>query len=139
MIVALAAEESSSVIPKVSVRALEQFAFGPVPRLLIWMAQINEDSVGTLVGTPIVSTRRGGEGLYVVDLYVEPRARGSGIASSLIGKAMREGAYQFVKLEVASRNDAAIGFYEKRGFSAVAGEQTMFLEASALALFLTKF
>ena len=57
--------------------------------------------------------------LYVTDLWVDGRARGKGIGSTLLQRAAADAAEHdcsHVVLDVDSRNTAAIAYYERRGF-----------------------
>ncbi len=104
---------------------------GVVPRLtgeklvasldLIDVLVAEEDGrlLGACLGLLTFSTWRGEKGLYVVDLFVEPAARGKAIGEKLLRVAAQRGAMRgvrFIKLEVDETNTGAQRFYERIGF-----------------------
>jgi GNAT superfamily N-acetyltransferase len=71
----------------------------------------------------VVSLRREGSRLYVVDLlYVRPAARGKGVADELMRAAAeyaRTNGADVLELTVLEDNDAARHFYERLGFTTI--------------------
>ena len=82
---------------------------------------------------PDFSTHRGEPGVYIQDLYVTPKARGTGLARALLAAVMRHQGWgaQFMTLGVSPENAAAIRFYAKTGFTQ-RGYEMMILEGSPL-------
>jgi ribosomal protein S18 acetylase RimI-like enzyme len=115
----LARDIGSPVKPKVTPTNLRTLGFGSNPLLLLWVAELDGRVIGYCVGNFIYSTWRGAPGLYVVDLYVDPEARGARIGERLLRAAVRE-AWQkgarFVRLDVGNGNHGAARFYERVGF-----------------------
>ena len=77
------------------------------------------------------STWRGAPGLYVVDLFVLPEARGHNVGLDLLRcSAQRFAARgaQFIKLEVDETNLGAERFYARLGFTKKAEDRLHILE-----------
>ena len=76
--------------------------------------------IGACLGLMTFSTWRGAPGLYVVDLFVRPEARGRNIGLKLLGcsarRFARRGA-EVIKLEVDETNASAQRFYARLGFA----------------------
>lgn len=75
--------------------------------------------LGACLGLMTFSTWRGAPGLYVVDLFVLPEARGRNIGLDLLRCQARRFAArgaQFIKLEVDETNTGAERFYARLGF-----------------------
>jgi ribosomal protein S18 acetylase RimI-like enzyme len=76
--------------------------------------------VGACLGLMTFSTWRGAPGLYVVDLFVLPEARGRNVGLDLLRCSARRFAgrgAQFIKLEVDETNTGAERFYARLGFN----------------------
>ena len=88
---------------------------------------------GMVIYYPDFSTHRGLPGLYVQDIYVEPAARGTGLARDLLAEALRHQTWgaQYICLGVSPANTAATRFYTKCGFT-WRGYQMMILDGPAL-------
>lgn len=87
-----------------------------------WSVAVAED--GTWLGQ--ACARRFGDRLYVVEVYVTPSLRGSGVASDLLHEMRRWGrahGFEELWLDVAEPQTAARRFYEREGFEAT-GVQT---------------
>ncbi len=82
---------------------------------------------------PDFSTHRGEPGVYVQDIYVAPKARGTGLARALLAEVMRHQTWgaRFITLGVSPDNAAATRFYAKTGFVA-RGYQMVILDGKAL-------
>lgn len=95
--------------------ALHAAAFGPRPLI---HAVIHPR--GMVIYYPDFSTHRGEPGLYVQDLWVDPAARGTGLARALLKAAMARQDWQarYICLGVSPDNLAANRFYAKTGFHA---------------------
>jgi ribosomal protein S18 acetylase RimI-like enzyme len=75
--------------------------------------------IGACLGLMTFSTWRGAPGLYVVDLFVRPEARGRNVGLELLRCSARRFALrgaEFIKLEVDETNAAAQRFYARLGF-----------------------
>lgn len=74
----------------------------------------------------IAAQRQNPETVYLYSLWLDPAARGRGLARRLVAAAVdwaRATHVQTVKLRVAADNAAALGVYESLGFT-VAHDQT---------------
>ncbi len=87
--------------------------------------------IGACLGLMTFSTWRGAPGLYVVDLFVLPEARGRNVGLDLLRfQAQRfagRGA-RFIKLEVDETNTGAERFYARLGFNKKAEDRLHILE-----------
>lgn len=95
--------------------------------------------LGACLGLMTYSTWRGVRGLYVVDLYVEPEARGRKLGEALLRALARRAAArgaQFIKLEVDGSNRGAERFYARLGFDKKAEDRLHILEQDRLQHFI---
>lgn len=96
-------------------------ALAAVPPLLAGvLAERDGEVAGLCLWFPWFSTWRGRRGIYVQDLYIAPRARRSGLAKALLGKAAHQAkatGATFLRLDVDSGNAAGIALYESIGFT----------------------
>ena len=108
--------------------ALAQALFAPAPLIFALIAD-----QGMALYYPDFSTPRGEPGVYIQDLYVTPKARGTGLARALLAAVMRHQGWgaQFMTLGVSPENTTAIRFYAKTGFTP-RGYEMMILEGSPL-------
>lgn len=90
---------------------------------------------GAVLFAPVFSTVRGGPGMFVSDLWVDPAHRGAGLGASLIGSAAeRAGGLWgacFMRLAVHDANERAQGLYQRLGFEPVGAETAMVLAGEA--------
>ena len=87
--------------------------------------------LGACLGLMTFSTWRGAPGLYVVDLFVLPEARGRNVGLELLRcSAQRFAARgaQFIKLEVDETNTGAERFYARLGFNKKSEDRLHILE-----------
>ena len=114
--------------PVGSEQVLSQALFAPSPLIHAVIAD-----QGMAFYYPDFSTHRGQPGVYIQDIYVTPRARGTGLATSLLAAVLRHQSWgaQFMTLGVSPDNAAALRFYAKAGFVA-RGYQMMILDGNAL-------
>ena len=84
---------------------------------------------GMVIYYPDFSTHRGQPGLYIQDLYVQPQARGTGLARALVAATLTHQTWgaQYICLGVHPSNIAATKFYTKCGFT-YRGYEMMILE-----------
>ena len=96
--------------------------------------------LGACLGLMTFSTWRGAKGLYVVDLFVAPGARGRNLGVMLLresaARAFKRGA-RFIKLEVDRTNTRAERFYERLGFNLKAEDRLHILEQDQLKEFIS--
>lgn len=96
--------------------------------------------LGACLGLMTFSTWRGVPGLYVVDLFVAPEARGRNIGLDLLRCSARRFAKrgaQFIKLEVDETNTGAERFYARLGFTKKTEDRLHILEQDRLAAFIS--
>ena len=87
--------------------------------------------IGACLGLMTFSTWRGCRGLYVVDLFVLPQARGRNAGLALLRASARRFAArgaQFIKLEVDETNSGAERFYARLGFAKKTEDRLHILE-----------
>lgn len=87
--------------------------------------------IGACLGLMTFSTWRGAPGLYVVDLFVLPEARGRNVGLELLRCSARRFAArgaQFIKLEVDETNTGAERFYARLGFNKKSEDRLHILE-----------
>ena len=85
----------------------------------VTLAEDETGLLGACLALLTYSTWRDAKGLYVVDLFVDPRARTGGVGLKLLREAARRGrakGARFIKLEVDRTNLGAERFYERLGF-----------------------
>ena len=96
--------------------------------------------LGACLGLMTFSTWRGAPGLYVVDLFVLPEARGRNVGLQLLRcsarRFARRGA-QFIKLEVDETNTGAERFYARLGFTKKTEDRLHILEQDGLSAFIS--
>jgi ribosomal protein S18 acetylase RimI-like enzyme len=76
--------------------------------------------IGACLGLMTFSTWRGAPGLYVVDLFVLPEARGRNAGLALLrfqAQRFASRGARFIKLEVDETNTGAERFYARLGFN----------------------
>lgn len=110
-------------------------------RDLIDVVVADEDGrlLGACLALMTFSTWRGTRGLYIVDLFVAPEARGRNIGLELMKHATRRGVARgarFIKLEVDTANEGAARFYERIGFARKDEDRLFILEQDGLSNFL---
>lgn len=96
--------------------------------------------IGACLGLMTFSTWRGCRGLYVVDLFVLPEARGRNVGLALLHCAAQRFAArgaQFIKLEVDETNTGAERFYERLGFSKKPEDRLHILEQDGFRTFIS--
>jgi ribosomal protein S18 acetylase RimI-like enzyme len=125
----------------------EHIGTGFVPKLtgeklarsmdLIDVVVAEEDGrlIGACLGLMTFSTWRGAPGLYVVDLFVLPEARGRNVGLALLRCSARRFAKrgaEFIKLEVDETNTGAERFYARLGFTKKTQDRLHVLEQDKL-------
>jgi ribosomal protein S18 acetylase RimI-like enzyme len=115
MVHGLARDTATDVIPKLTPQSL----IGNRDLIDVTIAQDPEGLLGACLTLLTYSTWRDARGLYVVDLFIDGRARNRGIGLKLLREAARRGrakGARFIKLEVYHTNEGAARFYERLGF-----------------------
>ena len=96
--------------------------------------------VGACLGLMTFSTWRGARGLYIVDLFVMPEARGCNVGEKLLRLSATRAAARgaaFIKLEVDETNTGAERFYERLGFKKKTEDRLHILEQDRLNQFIS--
>jgi ribosomal protein S18 acetylase RimI-like enzyme len=104
------------------------------------VAEGNGRLTGACLGLMTYSTWRGARGLYVVDLFVLPEARGRNIGQALLRASARRFAArgaQFIKLEVDEGNSGAGRFYARLGFAKKTEDRLRILEHDEFTSFIS--
>ena len=105
--------------------------FGPFPVFRAQIAELDEAVTGAILYSPVFSTRLGGPGAFVSDLWVAEAQRGAGLGQTLLAHAAEaarsEWGAVYLKLAVYDDNKRARQFYERLGFAALDGETTLIL------------
>jgi ribosomal protein S18 acetylase RimI-like enzyme len=115
MVHGLARDTGSDVIPKLTPESL--IAHGDL--IDVTIAEEGGAILGACLTLLTYSTWRDAKGLYVVDLFIDGKARNRGIGLRLLREAARRGrarGARFIKLEVYHTNEGAARFYERLGF-----------------------
>lgn len=97
---------------------IRRFGFGAAPAFETLIAEIDGDFAGICLFFPSFSTWHGRPGVYVQDLYVEPRFRGFRIGEKLLRRlaaVTRERGGRYIRLAVDTGNHRAQAFYERVG------------------------
>ncbi len=115
---------------------LVRAGWGDAPAFRAQLAETDR-VVGAALYGPVFSTRIGGAGVYVSDLWVASGARGRNLGCRLLAAVLADAtalwAARFLKLEVDEANPAARRFYARLGFAPRAGQTTMILDAAGCA------
>ena len=110
--------------------------FGPRPYAEVLIAEQDGDPVGFALFFHNFSTFEGRPGLYLEDLYVEPRARGCGAGKALLSRLAQLAVERdCARLEwwVLDWNEPSIAFYRSLGARAM-DEWTVYrVDGTALA------
>ncbi|BCH23973.1 GNAT family N-acetyltransferase [Mesorhizobium sp. L-8-3] len=97
---------------------LRRHGLGPHKAFSGLIAEIGGEFAGMCLYFPSFSTWRGTSGVYVQDLFVEPRFRGRNIGERLIRRLAsltREQGGTYLRLAVDVDNVSAQAFYERLG------------------------
>jgi ribosomal protein S18 acetylase RimI-like enzyme len=115
MVKGLARDTGAGVIPRLTAENL----IASRDLIDVTVAEDEAGILGACLALLTYSTWRDAKGLYVVDLFVDARARNGGIGLRLLREAARRGrakGARFIKLEVDRTNAGAERFYERLGF-----------------------
>ena len=109
--------------------------FGPRAFARALIGESGGGLAGLALFTPVFSTVRGGAGVRVSDLWVDPAARGQGLGLRLLAGVARDARAgweaRFLRLSVHDDNRAARRFYEASGFAPAGHETAMILAGAA--------
>jgi ribosomal protein S18 acetylase RimI-like enzyme len=97
---------------------LMRHAFGEVRLLSSEIAEIGSEFAGMCLHFPIFSTWMGRPGVFVQDIYVEPKFRGSKVGEALlrhVARLCRARGGRYLRLSVDADNLGAQGFYNRLG------------------------
>lgn len=135
MVQGLARHAGGRVVPKLTGEGLLQ----ALDLIDVVVAEKGGRLLGACLCLMTYSTWRGARGLYVVDLFVEPEARGRNAGEALLresaARAARKGA-TFIKLEVDETNTGAERFYARLGFAKKPEDRLHVLEQDRLETFI---
>ena len=136
MVHGLARDTGATVTPKLTAEKLSA-AHDLIDTVV---AEENGRLTGACLGLMTYSTWRGARGLYVVDLFVLPEARGRNIGQALLRASARRFAArgaQFIKLEVDEANGGAERFYARLGFAKKTEDRLHILEHDEFTSFIS--
>ena len=136
LIRALAAYEREPEAVEATVGGLRDHLFGPSPRVFAHVAEQNGAVVGIAVWFLSFSTWTGRHGIYLEDLFVDPEARGGGVASALVrARAAEAGSRGCARMDwaVLDWNTPAKDFYRRLGARHNAGWEPWRLDGAELA------
>jgi GNAT superfamily N-acetyltransferase len=101
-----------------SISDLEQSLFGTNPQVYCLIAELENEVTGFAVWHLNYSTWLGKHGIYLEDLYVDPKYRGQGHGKALLRKLAQicvESGYKRLQWWVLDWNQSAINFYKSIG------------------------
>ena len=137
MVHGLARDTGADVVPKLTAQGL----IGNSDLIDVTIAEDANVILGACLTLLTYSTWRDAKGLYVVDLFIDGKARNQGIGVMLLREAARrsraKGA-RFIKLEVYDTNVGAARFYERLGFVKNDKDRLFVLEDDKVTEFLTE-
>jgi GNAT superfamily N-acetyltransferase len=97
------------------------------------LAERGSDAVGLCLWLSYFSSWRG-PGVYIQDLFVDPRERSSGLGRQLLARAAADGARAggcFIRLAVDIGNARAVPFYTRFGFTETIEDRMFMLGGEA--------
>ena len=136
MVRGLASDTGSDVVPKLTPENL----IAARDLIDVTIAEDGGAILGACLTLLTYSTWRDAKGLYVVDLFIDGKARNRGIGLKLLRQAGRRGrakGARFIKLEVNHTNDGAARFYERLGFVRSDKDRLFVLEDDKVTAFLS--
>ena len=101
-----------------SISDLEQSLFGTNPQVYCLIAELENEVTGFAVWHLNYSTWLGKHGIYLEDLYIDPKYRGQGHGKALLRKLAQicvERGYKRLQWWVLDWNQSAINFYKSIG------------------------
>jgi GNAT superfamily N-acetyltransferase len=135
MVKGLARDTGADVVPRLTPENL----IASRDLIDVTIAEDETGLLGACLALLTYSTWRDAKGLYVVDLFVDPRARNGGVGLKLLREMARRGrakGARFIKLEVDRTNIGAERFYERLGFVRNDKDRLFVLEDDKVTSFL---
>lgn len=132
---ALATYEREPDAVKATPEGLAALLFGAEAKVFAHVAEQDGRVVGMAVWFFNFSTWTGRHGLYLEDLFVDPEARGGGVARALfeaLGQAAKEHDCARIDWGVLDWNELAMGFYRKLGGRHMEGWEPWRIDGEAL-------
>lgn len=136
MVHGLARDTGSDVIPRLTPESLVENG----DLIDVTLAEDEGGILGACLTLLTYSTWRDAKGLYVVDLFIDGKARNRGVGLKLLREAARRGrakGARFIKLEVYNTNEGAARFYERLGFVKNGKDELFILEDDKVTAFLS--
>jgi len=133
---ALATYERQPDAVKATADALAALLFGDDPKVFAHVAEQDGAVVGIAVWFLNFSTWTGRHGIYLEDLFVDPRLRGGGVARALFKALAEEAKAQDcarIDWGVLDWNELAKGFYRRMGARHMSEWEPWRLDGDALA------
>ncbi len=134
MVAALARETIGEEQRVLSVDDVRRYGFGPEKFFESFVAVRNGRVVAAMILYDEFSTWRGARGVYVLDVYIAPKARGCGLGRRLIAQAAAWGrgrGASYLRLSVDQKNIHAVNFYEAIGFEEGSRDRVFILSGEA--------
>lgn len=103
---------------ELSLDDLRDSLFGPNPQVFCLISELDNETTGFAVWHLNYSTWLGKHGIYLEDLYVDPKFRGQGHGKALLQKLAQiciENGYKRLQWWVLDWNESAIDFYKSIG------------------------
>ena len=103
---------------ELSLDDLKDSLFGPNPQVFCLISEQDNETTGFAVWHLNYSTWLGKHGIYLEDLYVDPKFRGQGHGKALLQKLAQiciEKGYKRLQWWVLDWNESAIDFYKSIG------------------------
>ncbi len=100
---------------------IEESLFGERPCAEVLIGYLGDEPAGFAIFFSTYSTFLGKPGIYLEDLFVEPKFRGAGVGKALLGhlaKLVRERGGARLEWSVLNWNEPAIQFYKSLGAAA---------------------
>jgi GNAT superfamily N-acetyltransferase len=135
MIVALATYEREPDAVCATEGSLAELMFGDDPKVFAHIAEMDGAPVGLALWFLNFSTWTGRHGIYLEDLFVDPRARRQGVARALFVALAQEAARRGcarIDWAVLDWNKTAMDFYRTLGAARSSGWQPWRLDGTAL-------
>lgn len=118
---------------EVTTQTLTEALFGPAPACHGLLACEGDALRGITLYSLTMSTRWGGSGAYISDLWVAAQARGAGVGQRLMGAVAARHEARFLRLMVYADNPRASALYTRLGFQATEDETLLQLTGSAFS------
>jgi len=134
MVAALARETIGDHQQVFTADDVRRYGFGPEKAFESFVAERDGKVVAAMIIFDDFSSWRGKKGVYVLDIYVAPEARGCGLGRRLIARAADWGRGRgagYVRLSVDQKNIHGINFYEAIGFTEGSHDRVFILSGEA--------